>query len=144
MQFLCEPEEVHPPVTDTEALDDWETSFALSEQEITQAPAILQRTSASCIHGAVEEASPSFSAAALSAWAEAEPARVGVLSDCPDNLGANKRNKKAVAASLPPNVLYDVYTGCCVHRLHGFVTKVIGEDKVVGHVHACQFVLNFL
>ena len=65
-----------------------------------------------------------------------------ILRDCPDNCSSNLRCKRATAAQLPQTVLYDLFAGCAVHKLHGFVTRTIGEDKVVGHTHACQFVLG--
>ena len=34
------------------------------------------------------------------------------------------------------------HTGCASHKLHGAERKIVKEDKVVGHVHACQFVLG--
>ena len=123
--------------------EQWESTLQQHTQEVIFPPALLQRGTSSCIYGAAETSSPSFSIAELKKWAAASPDHVAILNDCPDNSKPNGRAKKAMAAALPEdNILVESYAGCVVHKLHGFLTKVIGEDKLVGHVHACQVVLN--
>jgi hypothetical protein len=93
-------------------------------QEFITAPVVLQRTTASCIYGAVEASQPSFSIAALKDWAASSPDKIGIIADCPDNARANLRAKKAMADDLPANLLFDDIAGCAVHRFHNFITRV--------------------
>lgn len=106
-------------------------------------PCVLERPTGSCILAATEHGSPG-SVEGLKAIALADPEKVVLLSDVPDNCAANMRGKKFIASQmgLPRNMLYDVSSGCCVHRLHRFISTAMGEDKLVGHVHAVQFVLG--
>lgn len=73
---------------------------------------------------------------------EHDPEKVVIVTDVPDNCQPNLRCKKAFAAEFPGSVLYDYFGGCAAHKLHGFVVRVIGEERVVGHVHAVQTVLG--
>ena len=68
--------------------------------------------------------------------------RVLVLDDVPDNHRSNFRCTRAIAEQLPSNVLYDVKSGCCVHRAHNIVTDSINENSFIGHLHACTFVTS--
>ena len=86
--------------------------------------------------------SGAFNVEGLKKLARDDPSRVVALVDNPDNLKANFRMKKSIAQDLPENVLYDLNCGCVVHLLHTLISTIVKEDKVVGHVHACQFVLG--
>lgn len=113
-------------------------------QESICPPCLLQRPSASCIYAATESASPVLTFQVLKQLALENPDKVIILSDVPDNAKANVRGKKYMSEELRavPNLLYDSMSGCCVHKLHRFIAHVTGEEKVVGHVHACQFVMG--
>ena len=72
-----------------------------------------------------------MSVARLVDWAREDAGRVAILNDCPDNAKSNGRAKKYTASLLPANCLFDVNSCCAVHKLHGFLTKTIGEENVV-------------
>ncbi len=111
-------------------------------QEFHTPPPVIKSGTASCIYSAVDATSPSFSLASLSGWAAHDADRVCILNDCPDNARSNLRCKKATAEELPGNMLYDMFCGCTAHKLHNSTVKVSGESKLVGHVHACSFVMS--
>ena len=65
-----------------------------------------------------------------------------LVNDCPDNCRANFRFNKRMLEEVGPNVYYDELSGCVAHKLHIYSSKPIGEEKLVGHVHAAQTVLG--
>ena len=117
-------------------------TLKIETQQVTNPQAMLEKGNASCTYGGLERAELAMSVARLVDWARQDAGRVAILNDCPDNAKSNVRAKKYTASLLPANCLFDVNSCCAVHKSHGFLTKAIGEEKVVGHVHAVQFVLN--
>ena len=73
-----------------------------------------------------------MSVARLVDWAREDAGRVAILNDCPDNAKSNVKAKKYTASLIPANCLFDVNSSCAVHKLHGFLAKTIGEEKIVG------------
>ena len=65
-----------------------------------------------------------------------------LVSDVPDNCGANLRYKKWACQSLGADVLYDEMAGCTAHKVHTYTTKALAEEQLVGHVHATQTVMG--
>ena len=116
-------------------------SFSGRKQDFVCPPCAMKRTTASCIYSAVDAASPAFNLQSLTKWCE-ETGGVAILNDCPDNVAANGRCKKAIAKGLPGAVLFDCFSGCCVHKLHNIITHASGEVRLAGHVHACARVLH--
>ena len=109
-------------------------------QTFIQPPCVLERTTGSCSLSAVNAGAPSFSTDAIIELAKEVEAII--LDDCPDGCKANLRLKLFVGKQLPANVLYNESSFCCVHRLHNIITKAMCESALVGHIHACHFVMN--
>jgi len=120
----------------------WESTVQQEHQPLLVAPCILERGTADCTYGAVDQASPAFSLSGMQKFASSHPDNIVIVADCPDNSKPNGRCKRATADALPPNVLYDLFSVCAVHKLHGIVSKTISEDRFAGHIHATQLVLS--
>jgi len=75
----------------------------------------------------------------LSQWVD-----VAIIEDCPDNCPAMLKLKRHASHELDsyPTILYNEGAGCQVHKLHKYIVAPLGEDKIVGHCHAVQFVLG--
>eukprot|EP00959_Pyramimonas_sp_CCMP1952_P159852 3343421-Pyramimonas_sp.AAC.1 len=112
-------------------------NYDVRRQDLITPPCVMTSTTASCIYSSLNVASPSFDLESISRWCEETVDGVAVLNDCPDNVSANMRCKKAIADKLPARVLFDASCGCCVHKCHNIVTQSSGEERLVGHVHAC-------
>ncbi|CAK0877216.1 unnamed protein product [Prorocentrum cordatum] len=122
--------------------EGWEEASSTSEpQKFIVPPMLLADGRATTVYDAVEMAySSSFDIAGIKAMSEY--AEVLIVDDVPDNCNVNKRVKAATADAFKdnPTILYDLFSGCVGHKLHGICTKTVKEDKLVGHVHAVETV----
>ena len=118
-------------------------AYCEQQQRFIRAPVFVSRTNGSTLFEAIDFADASWSHSKILELATRTDALV-VVSDVPDNCRAVRRCKTKVADLFAdiPNILYDEFAGCACHKLHNIMTRTVGEEAVVGNVHAVSYVLG--
>jgi hypothetical protein len=104
-------------------------------------PVFLEKGNASTIHSAVESACGSLSIENLVELSERTVVLYDETVDC-GKPNLRRRGFVSFKTRACPDLLYQRSLGCTVHLLNRLVTKVIGESRTVGDVHAVQYVLR--
>ncbi len=120
--------------------DNWPTQIRPQWQDFMHAPCILASGTASNYLTALSNTHFDLSVQRLKQ--ESEATDISMLDEMPDGAKPNKRCKTYVATELLEceNVIMDEHNTCCVHKLHNFTTKSIGEKYFIGHLHAIHSV----
>lgn len=112
------------------------------EHSILSPPMILTKGNASTIAAALERASPLLSWGSLSShFGNCREGDLYVVHEVPDGCKANRRKVLFSGLQSSENCLF-CYILCCVHICHMILTEGSKEDKLVGDIHAIEFIAH--
>jgi len=105
-------------------------------RSVLSPPCILTHCNASTLHTGIDRVAPVCKQENIEHITNGKPY---VMHEVPDGHKANKRKTLNTAKNLPPHGFHSTYS-CCVHVSHLIIEEGTDEKKLVGDIHAVQFI----